>query len=316
MALSVGAINITNISIGALEPSSTPVTTLISDTLSLSDTLKIGKGDILSDAFTFSDAVSTPFTPFVGIETLTFSDSYQALLTYSAQFNEAFNFIDEFDAALSTIALFTEDFNVVWIDSMMTGIGLAIQFNDQLSLSDAYLDQLFTQIVLIKADTFTFIDNLIVNLTGILVGGIPITPAGQPEVLVITDSFVHLLTITMEFSEVLSFSDQLNSYVPLSFQFNETLSLSDTLINDYGLIISESITLTDSFIYTSLPPFEAFTFQIGDSLNLIDPFNTQVEDVTLITDVLQLIDSVEMTLGLSDTSYLRRYLNDVSLGEN
>ena len=38
MALSVGAINITNISIGALEPSSTPVTTLISDTLSFAVT--------------------------------------------------------------------------------------------------------------------------------------------------------------------------------------------------------------------------------------------------------------------------------------
>lgn len=315
MPLSVGAVNKGNISVGPLESATVPLTLALSDTLTLTDSLLAGYGALHAVSLTLSDAIFIAGQPLVTSDTLVLSDTIQYTLDLPISFNEAFNFIDSLSSSVGfTIGLADP---LSFTDSISTALGTAIQLSESVSLSDTFTAALGVTLFLTKAENLTLTEAYLFNLIGKASTLIPPSPAGNPEVIVFTDSFSHRLSIVATFGDSLTIGDTLDVTIPLSNVFSDSAVFSDNLGIGIGASLSEVISFSDVYSANDNPPLLALTLVIGEMLNLSDPFNQQNGQVSLqLTEQIHFGDSINQATDLGLTSYLRRYLNDVTMGVN
>lgn len=317
MPRSVGALNSGGRSVGALESNTIALTSSFSDSFSFSDSLEIGLGAIISDTISFSDAFTTPGQPLQAVDQFVLSDAFQGVISIPAVFNDAFNFIDSPIYSLDLEYNFNDSFT--FSDNFAAAVGLTIAFSDSLSLTDNFAATLVLVITQLLSDSLSFSDNYAANLVGKLLTTIPVNLAGQPETLTLTDSIKYLLTIVANFSDTLTLTDQFGTDVPLSLSESDTFNFSDSVNSGTGAILNESLSLSDSVIQEASAPFLALTLAVSDQLVLGDIPSTQFIEENigmLITEVIPFGDAFNSSSGVSDTSYLRRYLNDVLIGED
>ena len=337
--LDIGAVQSSGLpSIGAVQAAggSTPVNEILTDTLSLSDSLVLGIGLQLVDTLTLSDSVQviTPLTSVTindssWVNVLT--DSQQYLIGYWLPFSDTLTLSDYL---LLSIGMAIAD-GFTFSDALAIFLGVPVVLSDTFTFSDATAVQLYGVLNETFSDTLTFSDSVIVRTISHLTININISPpAGDiqmntgggaypelpPDIFSFGDTLQLCRNDYMTFSDTLTLSDSVIVHLVVPIALNITLSDTFTFLDSqnysaaYSPAFSDTLALSDSVIVQILP--SPINLSFGDSLELSDSIGQLVVDRVIIAsfqDSLFLSDSVIVQVGQSLNSYLRRYLNDVTI---
>jgi hypothetical protein len=327
-ALDVGVHQSTpGLDVGVLQSLGTsPLTKVLTDTLSLSDGITLGIGLVIpTDGFSFSDVVgiTTPLTGLLVNDASwvnVLSDTQQYCVGLFPQFSDTFFFSD---SVLLSLGLpdFTDTFT--FSDSFQVFPGVPLVLADSFTFSDAITDTTFGDLSVNILDSTNFLplsDALIISFNGII--NISNTASGfNKDNLSLADTLnLRMAMLFPVFTDAISFSDAISVHLVIPAAVSE--SLSDSLsLNDaqayflqYAPLITDELSLSDSVNVQLYPQGESISvgdgFLFSDALNMVAIEN---EIIASIQDTFMFEDSVAIQSVEDFTTYIRRYLNDVTI---
>jgi hypothetical protein len=316
----IGAVQSSGLpSIGAVQAAggSTPVNETLTDTLSLSDAVGLGLGLIFSaDGLSFSDviALNEPLAAVV-INDATWvnvlADTQQYQLNSFMQLSDTEALSDTF---LLTPGLILGTEALALSDAIQAFAGTPLSFSEDFAFSDAIAVQNYGVLSETPSDALSLSDAVVDRVVSFLTIKINVSPpAGDiqmntgggaypeipPDYFSFGDTFSLKMLSVYSFADTLTLSDAITVFLqatPTTESLTDSLVLSDSLafgITPVQLIVSLS---------------DDFAFQ-----DAVQRLEAGFEYIATIQDSLFLQDNVVVNNALSLTSYLRRYLNDVSL---
>ena len=281
--------------------------------------LDVGVVEPLADSFSLSDAIVPLLTipESVGDHVL-FTDGLAFALpisvdpsTQSPPSIDNILFTDSILLALSSLAFGDQ---IILVDSTNLLYGSGITQIDSIVLADAMNVALVSTVVNLsqtKVDILSFSDGIGLGLLGLLSGTPSDTVSFSDNLTLLVTNTFFAATEAVGDSFILSDSSSLELVGLEVISSSDMVSFSENLQLNLGLILSDSVSLTDS-MNEALRENAA---SINDGIVFSD-------SVTISGLAVQLTITVSETLSLSDvvnggapivvdTSYIRRYLNDV-----
>ncbi len=338
--LDIGAVQSSGLpSIGAVQAQggSTAVNKTLTDNLdaNLQDTLLLGLGLILAETLSFSDSIFVP-EPLAGVIIVdaswvnVLSDTQQYEVDLWTPYSDTLSLTDTFFTAPGLI-IPSESLTLSDTVSAFAGVGITIAesftFSDAIStytlgvLKEAFSDSLtFTDAVIAQR-----IGNQTINFFGVL---------GQSNSIRV-NGYSYPAT-----GDKFNFADTFSTFMQSPFGLSDSVVLSDSITVNLGSTLNLTETLNDTLNLTDTPNyFAAYVPTYNDTLGLIDNITIQLipqSIVLVLSDDFAFNDSVQrMATGLeviasvqddfffqdsviiqstqSLNSYIRRYLNDVSI---
>lgn len=281
---------------------------LVADSLTLTDKLTVGYGDVLSDQMVMADSfiITTPNLQDALFDSLTMVD--QLVLGYGDIIVEQMTLTDSV-AFLYPLALAEAD-TLTMSDKMLLGYGDVIA--EQLTLVDTatlgYGDAVNDQLTMFDLMTFqllggaigvTFGDFLTFTDVDFVALGLGLLPS---DALALSDATVlgygDLLSDVMTLTDALTFS-----FVQFATA-TDTLTLADKMLLGYGLLPADSLVMAENLVI-------GYGEQITDQMTMVD---APVFGISLIiTDQMVMVERVgagygnmlaDQTVGMTDQMQL------------
>jgi len=242
-----------------------------SDSISFSDQLRIGYGNIVSDVVVFADSLTLGYGLLIA-DSMSLTDSIQLLLGMIELLSDSMTMTDS------------------------CAIGYGNQITDSLTLTDSVVVVLGINEAL--ADSMTLTDSCAVGYGNALTDSLTLTDSVKivlglnetvSEQLSISDSLA--LGYGLLIADTLVLSDSVALLLTTNASFAETLTITDSLSLGYGLLIADTMTLSDSAVVVL-----GLTEKLSDQLVLSDSIAIGYGNV--VTDVIVLSDSMSLGYGL------------------
>lgn len=289
------------------------LTLSLSDSMTLSDSLLLGYGDLIADQLTLSDVIAIGYGDLLS-DTMTLSDNFAFVFELDERLSDSLSLSDALaigygNAVVDQLTL-TDSLAIGYgdliADSMslsdVLGIGYGDQLTDSLTLTDSVVVVLGLNELL--ADQLTLTDTVVVvlGLTELLSDQLTLSESlllgyGDQitDTMTLTDSVALLFALSNTFSETLTISDVVG--LGYGFQIADVESLSDSLSLMLGIaeLLSDQLSFSDSIAI-------GYGSAVTDSLTLSDSIAIGYGDQ--ITDTMSLSDSLKIGYGLLFTDQM------------
>lgn len=247
---------------------------VLADSLSLSDSLSIGYGNLVANQLLLSDLIAVGYGDLLS-DSITITDSAVLVQELDELLSDQMTFSDSSVVTLGLTELLSDQ--LVFSDSLNIGYGNSLV--DTMSLSDS--------VALLFALSNTFSETLLISDAVGLGYGFQIA-----DVESLSDNVSLALSIVVLLSDQMLLSDSIA--VGYGNAVKDQLSLSDALVIGYGAQITDSMTFSDSLLV-------GYGLLLVDQMTLSDSLGLQLLSSLLslaLSDSLTMSDA--MTLGYSN----------------
>lgn len=220
----------------------------------------------------------------------TLTDSLARFMTYSLVASDSWAFTDALAGLMTAALAVTDSFSLT--DAFSAGQSIRLSLTDSLTLSDVIV--LRQDVRLVLADSQTLADAASLGMTIGLAAN---------DTFTFTDAFVSRFDYLLAITDSQGLTDAISSALATAgLGLSDSWSFSDNIQTQIGLVVSDSITLTDTFTARGVG-----LLAITDSLSLTDDF---VYDLGLALITRQFTDSFALSDSFAGTLQYRQVLVD------